>query len=106
MGSKLGEMATGGYTMIDIPVPGQTIVHVHAGAEELNRVYSATLAINASNAAFAAALAAMGPVQGKGSRAATVKQARAEYEAWQKPGTSPGPEIGRASCRERVCQYV
>ncbi|WP_341702890.1 thiamine pyrophosphate-binding protein [Ferrovibrio sp.] len=92
MGSKLGEMATGGYTMIDIPVPGQAIVHVHAGAEELNRVYSADLAINASNAAFAAALAAMGPVKGKvAGRAAAVKQARAEYEAWQQPGISPGP---------------
>src|SRR3546814_7078372 len=22
------------------------------------------------------------------------------------PARSPGPEIGRASCRERVCQYV
>src|SRR3546814_10390963 len=61
MGSKLGEMATGGYTMIDIPVPGLTIVLVNAGADELNRVYSATLAINASNAAFAAARSAEHP---------------------------------------------
>jgi acetolactate synthase-1/2/3 large subunit len=91
MGSKLGEMATGGYTMIDIPVPAQKIVHVHAGAEELNRVYSADLPIHASNAAFAAALAAMGPVRGKGDGAAAVKQARADYEAWQKPAVSPGP---------------
>jgi acetolactate synthase-1/2/3 large subunit len=91
MGSKLGEMATGGYTMIDIPVPAQKIVHVHAGAEELNRVYSADLPIHAANAAFAAALAAMGPVRGKGDWAAAVKQARADYEAWQKPAVSPGP---------------
>jgi acetolactate synthase-1/2/3 large subunit len=89
MGSKLGEMATGGYTMLGIPVPSQKIVHVHAGAEELNRVYSADLPIHASNAAFAAALAKMGPVDGKAWAAAT-KQSRADYEAWQQPVTSPG----------------
>jgi acetolactate synthase-1/2/3 large subunit len=89
MGSKLGEMATGGYTMFGIPVMNQKIVHVHAGAEELNRVYSADLPIHASNAGFAAALTKMGPVDGKAWAAAT-KQSRADYEAWQAPVTSPG----------------
>lgn len=90
MGAKLGEMTTGGYTMIDIPVPGQTLVHVHAGPEELNRVYSADLPINATNAAFASALQQIGPVKGPAKWAEAVKQARADYEAWQQPTTSPG----------------
>lgn len=90
MGAKLGEMATGGYTMIDIPVPGQKLVHVHAGPEELNRVYQADLPINASNRGFAAALQKLGPVQGNGTWAEQVKAARADYEAWQQPTTSPG----------------
>ncbi|HEX6957364.1 MAG TPA: thiamine pyrophosphate-binding protein, partial [Ferrovibrio sp.] len=90
MGAKLGEMATGGYTMINIPVPGQTLIHVHAGAEELNRVYRANLPINASNAAFAAALQKIGPVRAGAGWAEQVRQARAEYEAWQEPPVSPG----------------
>ena len=35
-------MTTSGYTLIDMPVPKQKLVHVHAGAEELGRVYQAT----------------------------------------------------------------
>ena len=91
MGARLGEMSTGGYTMIDIPVPGQTLIHVHAGAEELNRVYQADLPVHASNAAFAAALHKMGPVKAGKGWADRVRQARAEYEDWQKPTVSPGP---------------
>jgi acetolactate synthase-1/2/3 large subunit len=89
MGAKLGEMATGGYTMIDIPVPKQALVHVHAGAEELNRVYTADLPIHASAAGFAAALQKIGPIDGR-TWAADTRQARADYEAWQAPVVSPG----------------
>jgi acetolactate synthase I/II/III large subunit len=91
VGAKLGEMTTGGYTMIDIPVPGQTLIHVHAGAEELNRVYQPDLPVHASNAAFAAALRQMGSVKAGKDWAERLRQARADYEEWQKPTTSPGP---------------
>ncbi len=62
-GARLGEMTTGGYDLIDIPRPKQTLVHVHPGAEELGRVYQADLPINAGMAAFAAAAIAMAPVE-------------------------------------------
>ena len=45
-------------------MPKQKLVHVHAGAEELGRVYQATLPINAGMADFAAAAKAMKPVDG------------------------------------------
>ncbi len=90
LGARLGEMTTGGYTMFGIPRPGQPMVHIHAGAEELNRVYQPDLAIQASSRAFIAAARQLGPIDG--SRWADyVKQARAEYEAWQQPTVSPGP---------------
>ncbi|WFU05534.1 thiamine pyrophosphate-binding protein (plasmid) [Rhizobium sp. CB3171] len=54
IGARLGEMTTGAYSLIDIPVPKQTLVHIHPGAEELGRVYHATLPINASVAGFLA----------------------------------------------------
>ncbi len=56
VGPRLGEMTTGGYTLLDAPQPRQTLVHIHAGAEELGRVYAAQLKIQASMAAAAKAL--------------------------------------------------
>ena len=50
IGPRLGEMTTGGYTLLEAPRPRQKLVHIHAGAEELGRVYPADLAINASMA--------------------------------------------------------
>ncbi|WP_198968626.1 thiamine pyrophosphate-binding protein [Xylophilus sp. ASV27] len=59
LGPRLGEMTTSGYTLLAAPRPAQTLVHAHAGADELNRVYQADLAINASPVPLAAALAAL-----------------------------------------------
>ena len=56
IGPRLGESTTGGYTLIEAPVPKQKLVHIHASAEELNRVYQATLAINATMNAAARSL--------------------------------------------------
>jgi len=54
IGPRLGEMTTGGYTLLQAAKPAQTLVHIHASAEELNRVYQADLAIHASMRAAAA----------------------------------------------------
>ena len=56
IGPRLGEMTTGGYTLLEAPKPRQTLVHIHASAEELNRVYQADLAINATMNAAARSL--------------------------------------------------
>ncbi|MBB3612487.1 thiamine pyrophosphate-binding protein [Rhizobium sp. BK602] len=61
IGARLGEMTTGAYTLIDIPVPKQTLVHIHPGAEELGRVYHAALPINASVAGFLSQAARLKP---------------------------------------------
>jgi acetolactate synthase-1/2/3 large subunit len=65
IGPRLGEMTTSGYTLIDIPVPAQKLIHVHASVEELGRVYQATLPINSGMGAFARALRKMAPVDHK-----------------------------------------
>ena len=78
VGPRLGEQTSQGYTLLDLPRPKQTVVHVHPGAEELGRVFQADLPINAGMAAFAAAAAKLRPVDFS-AWAATVKQARAEY---------------------------
>jgi len=56
IGPRLGEMTTGGYTLLQAPRPAQKLVHIHASAEELNRVYQADLAINATMNAAARSL--------------------------------------------------
>jgi acetolactate synthase-1/2/3 large subunit len=56
IGPRLGEMTTGGYTLLQAPKTTQTLVHIHASAEELGRVYQADLPIHASMAAAARSL--------------------------------------------------
>ena len=53
VGARLGEMTTSGYTLLDAPLPAQSLVHVHPSAEELGRVYQAQLMINAGMQQFA-----------------------------------------------------
>ena len=90
VGARLGEMTTSGYTLVDIPVPRQTLVHVHASAEELGRVYQATLPINAGMAEFAAMAKALGPVPARAWDNET-KAAHAEYLEWSTPPAVEGP---------------
>ena len=56
LGVRLGEMTTSGYTLLTPPRPKQKLVHIHAGAEELGRVYSADLMLQAAMPAAAKAL--------------------------------------------------
>lgn len=59
LGPRLGEMTTGGYTLLQAPRPQQQLIHIHAGPEELGRVYAADLMINASMGCAAQALATL-----------------------------------------------
>jgi acetolactate synthase-1/2/3 large subunit len=56
IGVRLGEMTTGGYTLLEAPRPAQKLVHLHAGAEELGRVYAADLLLQSSLACAGKAL--------------------------------------------------
>ena len=90
IGPRLGEMTTSGYTLLVPPRPAQRLVHVHAGAEELGRVYQADLLINAGAGPIAAALAAMLPVDGARWREHT-RAANADYREWTARRENPGP---------------
>jgi acetolactate synthase-1/2/3 large subunit len=63
IGVRLGEMTTGGYTLLEAPQPRQALVHLHPGAEELGRVYQPALAIPCAMAKLGPALAALRPAQ-------------------------------------------
>jgi acetolactate synthase-1/2/3 large subunit len=90
IGGRLGELPSQSYTLIDIPGPRQTFVHVHPGAEELGRVYAPHLAIHASPNALAAALDQMALAHAPATRPDTVA-AHAEFLDWtDRPGPVPG----------------
>jgi acetolactate synthase-1/2/3 large subunit len=82
IGPRLGEMTTGGYTLLDSPVPRQRLVHIHTDAEELGSVYQAELMINSGMPQVCAMLAAMAPVDASAWQH-TPAEARAELAAYQ-----------------------
>ncbi|WP_417455300.1 thiamine pyrophosphate-binding protein [Kiloniella sp.] len=81
VGPRLGEMTTSGYSLLDSPNTKQKLVHVLPGAEELNRVFNAELAILSDLTAFTKAALALETI-GTPVWKATVAEARAEYEAF------------------------
>jgi acetolactate synthase I/II/III large subunit len=89
LAARLGETTTGGYTLIDLPIPKQRLIHVHADPEELGRIYRPFLAINAGPREFAAALAALEPLRDP-PWAAETAAAHEAWEAWRAPVKSPG----------------
>jgi acetolactate synthase-1/2/3 large subunit len=89
VGARLGEMTTGGYMLVEPPVPRQTLIHAHAGAEEIGRVYRPTLGIVAGGPELAAALRT---VELDGSRwRERTEAARADYLDNLRHPPMPGP---------------
>ncbi|MAY63226.1 MAG: thiamine pyrophosphate-binding protein [Rhizobiales bacterium] len=88
VGGRMSEMPSSGYTLLDIPYPRQTLVHVHPDAEELGRVYRPDLAICADPASFAEAFAAL-DITGAENRSERTARMHQSYLDWSTP-----PETG------------
>ncbi len=88
IGGRFSEMPSSGYTLLEVPYPQQTLVHVYPDPGELGRVYRPDLAIAASPTDFAAALETLKPGQPlhQSERTARMHQS---YLTWSTP-----PEIG------------
>ena len=84
VGGRLSEVPSQGYELFDIPTPAQPLVHVHADADELGKLYRPTQAIHATPQAFAAALNAVRPQANVPLKAHT-EAAHADYLAWSDP---------------------
>lgn len=82
IGPRLGEMTTGGYTLLNAPKPHQKLIHIHADALELGRVYQADLMINSGMKEIAETLSEMTALESE-VWAHTVAEAKQEYLAWQ-----------------------
>ena len=88
VGARLGEMTTSAYTLFDVPVPRQTLIHVHAGAEELGRVYQGAVLVNSGYPQFVDALGGL-KLEGANWREGTAA-ARKNYLAYCEPKPLPG----------------
>ena len=84
--TRFGEISTESYTLFRVPVPVQKIIHVHASAAEIGKIYIPALGIIAGPNAFARALT---PV--KGGWAEWRARARADYEATFALPAQPSP---------------
>jgi acetolactate synthase-1/2/3 large subunit len=106
VGARIGEITSQSYTLLGVPDPGKTLIHVHAGAEELGRVFRPDLAIQSGMAEFAAAATTLEPIAAPRWRAWRAA-ARAEYEKGLVPTplqAAPALDLGRVMgwLRERL----
>ena len=63
MGGRFSEVPSQNYQLLGVHDTQQQLIHIHASAEELGRVYRADLAIHASPKALAKGLSQLNPTQ-------------------------------------------
>lgn len=81
IGARLGEMTTGGYTLLQAPRSQQQLVHILPQGDELDRVYQADVAIQSGVNAAAQALAALPAPAAAPRWQAWSRQLNADYRA-------------------------
>jgi len=92
VGGRLSEVPSQGYELLDIPNPQQVMVHVHADADELGKLYRAAQSIHATPQAFAQAVCSLRPAAPV-TWGADTQTAREDYLRWSDPAPIriPGP---------------
>ena len=88
IGSRLGDIETLGYSLIDPANPHCAIAHIHADPSEMGSVYHPDLAVAADAVSFTHALRDL-PKAGP-DWSGWAAAARADYDAWVTPQETPG----------------
>ena len=86
LNARLGEMTTGGYSMFDIPKTKQYLIHIHPDPNELGSVYQPDIGLVCNSAEFIKKAVN----NSKEHQNKSPTKERANYQAWQKPLTTPG----------------
>lgn len=80
LGGRLSELPSQSYTLVDIPIPRQKLIHIHSGTDEIGKIYSPDLAFNLAPGAFLKGAALL---ESEGTkRADYIIEGRALYERW------------------------
>ncbi|HCP82073.1 MAG TPA: thiamine pyrophosphate-binding protein [Octadecabacter sp.] len=88
IGSRLGDIETQGYSLVDPAKPHCAILHVHADPNEPGHVYRPDIAVTADAVSFTRALSRL-PACNAGW-ANWAANARADYDTWKTPQETPG----------------
>jgi acetolactate synthase-1/2/3 large subunit len=88
VGGRRGAATTGGYTLLDVPRPSQTLVRIHPDPDELAAVYEPELAVVSGLPEAVAALRALPPIEPRWAEWA--RAARADYLADLRHEPLPG----------------
>ncbi len=99
LGARFSENPSQGFSLLGIPKPRQSLVHVHPGAEELGRIYHPDLAINATPGRFLEAAAGLTPEKPWGR--ALAETAQSDYRAWT---DSPPAGVGAVTMSHVIGQ--
>lgn len=83
---RFGEMTTDGYSLLSVPEPAQSIIHVHPSDREIGKIYQPAIGIHAGPSAFAMSLH---PVSG--GWAGWREKARSDYDASFDAPAQPSP---------------
>ena len=89
LGARLGDIATGGYEILDPGALTASLIHVHPDPDEQGRVFRPDLGVTASAVEMLARLAAV-PARDHADWSDWRAAARADYLAWTTPRETPG----------------
>jgi len=90
LGARLGEATTGGYALLEPPLPKAPLIHVHPDPDEIGTVFRPTLGIAAGVEPTLAALEGLATT-GAEARSAWAVRAREHYLAFRRPVTDRTP---------------
>ncbi|SMX39896.1 thiamine pyrophosphate-binding protein [Octadecabacter ascidiaceicola] len=88
IGSRLGDIETQGYSLVDPANPHCAILHVHVDPNEPGHVYRPDIAVTSDAVSFTRALSRLPACATDWSD--WTKSARADYDAWKTPQETPG----------------
>ncbi|MEL6977846.1 MAG: thiamine pyrophosphate-binding protein [Pseudomonadota bacterium] len=92
LGARFSENPSQDFTVLGIPKPQQTLVHVHPGPEEIGRIYTPDLGIVAAPAAFLEAAATLTPARAPSGQAEAAHRSYLDWTA--QPERAPGDSAG------------
>jgi len=100
IGGRFSEVPSQSYTLMSVPQPRQQLIHIHPGAEELGKVYQATLALCARADEASVKLATL-PAPQKCNWPNAAADAHASNMKWSEPTRNAGP-VQMADLRSKI----
>jgi acetolactate synthase-1/2/3 large subunit len=105
VGTRLGEHATQGYTLLEHPDPKQQLIHVLQDARDFGRVFHPTVGIQSDMELFVTAANALKPAD-VSRRTERVAAARKQHELNLDPSKSPKAAVDLGQCMVALDKWM